>query len=66
VVLESGDIVYVPKTMMANVVRFFQDLSAILTPFVLAESALVLGPAAYSVLTRGVVTGNQQIIVSPQ
>ena len=51
--LQAGDIVYVPKTLMANVVKFFQDLTSILTPIILAESGIVLGPIVKSVLTTG-------------
>jgi polysaccharide biosynthesis/export protein len=40
--LESGDIVYVPRTAISNVARFFQDISSIVTPFVLAETGYIL------------------------
>jgi protein involved in polysaccharide export with SLBB domain len=49
--LQPGDIVYVPKSVVANVVRFFQTLSTILTPFVLASTGIVLGPQVQAVLT---------------
>src|SRR5206468_4712380 len=38
VALQPGDIVYVPKSLIANVTKFFQDITTILAPFVLAES----------------------------
>jgi polysaccharide biosynthesis/export protein len=50
VMLQPGDIVYVPKSLVANVVKFFQDVSSILAPLVLAETGIVLGPAVKSVL----------------
>ena len=56
--------VYVPKTAWSNVVRFFQDISTILTPFILAESGIILGPFAYQVLTTGKTT-QQGIVVNP-
>ena len=40
--LEAGDIVYVPRTAISNVARFFQDISSIITPFVLAETGYIL------------------------
>ena len=55
--LESGDIVYVPRTAISNVARFFQDISSIVTPFVLAETGYIL---AY----RSGVT--QSIVVAPK
>lgn len=51
--LEPGDIVYVPRSIVANVVKFFQDVASILTPFVLAEIGIVLGPAVKDVFTGG-------------
>jgi polysaccharide biosynthesis/export protein len=64
--LEPGDIIYVPKTIMSNVVRFFQDITTILTPFVLVESGIILGPLANQVLTTGTTTTNQSIVVNPR
>ena len=62
--LQSGDIVYVPKTTYAHVVRFFQDISTILQPIVMFETALTLGPLAYSLLTTGAT--QQSIVVAPR
>ena len=55
--LESGDIVYVPRTAISNVARFFQDISSIVTPFVLAETG-------YIIAARSGVP--QNIVVPPQ
>ena len=51
IVLEPGDIVYVPRSFVADAIKFFQNISTILTPFVLAASGIVLGGAAQAVLT---------------
>ena len=56
--LESGDIVYVPRTAISNVARFFQDISSIITPFVLAETGYIFASRAGSV--------QQPIVVAPQ
>jgi polysaccharide export outer membrane protein len=45
--LLPGDIIYVPSSLFADVTRIFSRLSAILAPFVLAESGIVLGPDVY-------------------
>lgn len=51
--LQPGDIVYVPKSLVANVVKFFQDLSSILTPVILTQTGIVLGPAVEMILRGG-------------
>lgn len=43
IVLKGGDIVYVPKTRIANVATFFAYLSEIISPVVSAESVYYLG-----------------------
>lgn len=61
--LEPGDVVYVPRTFIADVVRFFQNASAILGPVVLTASGIVLGS-----LAKGVFTGTspgQPSVVTP-
>lgn len=63
VLLEPGDIVYVPRSFVADVVQFFRDLNAILTPVVLAQTGIVLGPSVQSVLTTGRATTEQPIVV---
>jgi polysaccharide export outer membrane protein len=55
--LQPGDIVYAPRTLVANVVKFFQTITTILTPALLASSGIVLGPSVEAVLTgRGAQT----------
>jgi polysaccharide export outer membrane protein len=47
--LQPGDIVYVPKSIVANVVKLFQNITAILAPLVLAQSGIVLWPSVKAV-----------------
>lgn len=41
--IQRGDIIYIPKTTIANVARFFDYLYAIVRPFVLVETGIWLG-----------------------
>lgn len=43
VYLQNGDIIYVPATFIANVSRFFEHLSKIITPIVQIEGGYFLG-----------------------
>lgn len=43
VYLQGGDIIYVPATFIANVSRFFEHLSKIITPIVQTEGGYFLG-----------------------
>ncbi len=63
--LEPGDIVYAPRTLIADVVKYFQDLNTILTPFVTAMAGIVLGPGVAAVLTGRGVPQVTPIVVSP-
>lgn len=63
--LEPGDVVYVPRTLIADVVRFFQNLSAILAPVVLTASGIVLGSQAKGVFT-GASTGQPSLVTPTQ
>jgi len=62
VALEPGDIVYVPRTIVADVLKFFRNLTTILTPFIMAESGIVLGPAMQAVFAGQATTNT---IVQP-
>ncbi|TAN62264.1 polysaccharide export protein [bacterium] len=42
-VLQPGDIIYVPRTFISNVDRFFTHLSTILSPFLQVETGYFLG-----------------------
>jgi len=48
--LHKNDIVYVPTKKIADIARFMTYISSILSPIVLTESVLVLGPQAVKVL----------------
>jgi len=50
--LEPNDIVYVPKSRIADVVGFFQNLRDILGPTVMAETGIILAPDVWDVLTE--------------
>jgi polysaccharide export outer membrane protein len=65
--LESGDIVFVPASLIANVVRFFDDLRTIISPFVLAATGITLYPDVKSVLESGKTVGQQRqpVVVGP-
>jgi len=52
-VLKNGDIVYVPKAAIASASWLFSQLGQILSPFVTAESGIVLWPDVKDVLEGG-------------
>lgn len=56
--LMPGDIVYVPRTAISNLARFFNDISSIITPFVLIESGYIIGVHSGAV--------QQNIVVAPR
>jgi polysaccharide export outer membrane protein len=62
--LKAGDIVYAPRSLIADVDRFFQHLSTWLQPIVMAETGIILGPSVKDVLTTGTQTGTS-VVVSP-
>jgi hypothetical protein len=41
--LQNGDIVYVPAILIANISRFFDHLSSILSPALMMESGYYIG-----------------------
>jgi polysaccharide export outer membrane protein len=53
VLLQPGDIVYVPKTVISDIVELFADIRGVLDPFLVAFSGITLGPDVVSVLTTG-------------
>jgi polysaccharide export outer membrane protein len=65
VVLHPNDIVYIPKTLIANVDRFFEHLRTIITPIVLAEAGMVLYPDVQTAVTKGTTRGTQPALVGP-
>jgi len=52
-ILQNGDIAYLPAVTIANVSRYFSHISQILSPFVNFESGVVLWPIAKDVLQGG-------------
>ena len=56
VVLRGGDIIYVPRTYISNVDRFFGHLSTIISPIVSLERAYLLGDEIISGESRSVRT----------
>ena len=54
--LQPGDIVYVPRTVISNLASFFQDITSILTPFVIAESGVVIARGGFGVLQQNIVS----------
>ena len=55
-ILQNGDIAYLPAVTIANVSRYFSHISQILSPFVNLESGVVLWPMAKDVLQGKEVT----------
>jgi hypothetical protein len=62
--LRSGDILYVPPTYVADVSRFMAHLEQIIKPILQIESAFILGPGFWSVLTTGKTVSQQGISTS--
>ena len=54
--LEAGDIVYVPRTAISNLASFFQDITSILTPFVIAQSGVAIAQGTFGVLQQNIVS----------
>lgn len=50
IALEKGDILYVPRTYIANIGRFFGRLSSIISPIVELERGIILAPSVEDVL----------------
>jgi polysaccharide biosynthesis/export protein len=55
-VLGPGDIVYVPRSFVADAMKFFQNMATVLTPLVMAATGIVLGGSAQAVLTGAAVS----------
>ncbi len=51
IALQRGDIVYVPRTFISNVDRFFEHFSKIISPLVTLEGGIVLYPLVEDVLS---------------
>ncbi len=49
--LETGDVVYIPETVMASAERYFEFASTVLQPILSLESGMVLGNTVKDILT---------------
>lgn len=65
VFLKSGDVVYVPRTFISNVDRFFEHFENIVRPLVWTEQGIVLGDRIDSEVFRGARSAPTQIVISP-
>lgn len=57
--LQAGDIIYVPKTVIANVVQYFNNIRDILSPMLLATTGITQWPDVLSVLLYGKTIGQR-------
>lgn len=57
VILQRGDIIYVPRTTISNVNRFFTHLSTIISPIVSLESGYYIGQSIELRNSGGAVSG---------
>jgi polysaccharide export outer membrane protein len=62
--LKNGDIVYVPTHSISNVAWFMSKISAILSPVVATESAIILWPQVVDVL-KGKKPTNTNVNITP-
>lgn len=65
VLLKSGDVVYVPRTFISNVDRFFKHFENILRPLVWTEQGIVLGDRIDAEVFGEQRAQPTQIIISP-
>lgn len=64
--LQPNDIVYVPKSFIAEVGYFAEKISKILTPLILTEFGISLYPAVKEVITTGKNPGSTTLVPQPQ
>lgn len=62
--LQPGDIVFVPKSFVYNVVKFFGSIATILTPVILARTGVIVGPAIEQIINPVQNPGQGQKIVN--
>ncbi len=58
ILLQTGDVVYVPRTFFANVDRFFQHFENIIRPIVWSEQGIILAPRVEDVFQGGSSSNN--------
>ena len=64
IMLKRGDVVYVPKTELATVERYFEFATKVLEPILQTESAVILGGAAVQTLKGQTSQGGASISLS--
>lgn len=64
--LQPNDIVYVPRSFIADVDRFLDHVARVVTPIVLAEFGVALYPTVKSVLKTGGTPAPINLIPQPQ
>lgn len=65
VFLKSGDVVYVPRTFIADVDRFFKHFENIVRPLVWTEQGIVLGDRIDSEVFNSTRSAPTNIVISP-
>ncbi len=65
VFLKSGDVVYVPRTFIANVDRFFKHFENIVRPLVWTQQGIILGDRIDAEVFNKQRSAPTQIVVSP-
>lgn len=65
VYLKSGDVVYVPRTFISNVDRFFKHFENIIKPFVWTEQGIVLGDRIDSEVFNSARSAPTNIVITP-
>lgn len=63
--VQSGDVVYVPRSFIADLNRYMQTVSNVITPLVFAEFGIVLGPQMLDAL-RGTTVGGATAAIAPR
>ncbi|MGB4066616.1 MAG: polysaccharide biosynthesis/export family protein [Nitrospira sp.] len=63
--LQPGDVLFVPRTFVADMDRFFTHALKVLFPILLLEQAIVLGPGVRDAVTGSSAGRTQTIIISP-
>ena len=63
VALQTGDVVYVPRTFISQVDRFFNHLENIIRPILWTEHSIVLTPMVEDVFTGDTSKSKSSIII---
>src|SRR3972149_597839 len=66
--LQTGDVVFVPRTFIANVDRFFSHFEKIIRPILFMEQAIIVAPRVEDVFqgeSAGATKSKVPIVISP-